>query len=252
SHGNNLCASAVQVFRAFPPQSFNPTTTSWWEGRPVVRSPKQLRLHRTLEGLGWTDAIDEFNDAARLKGQSVPEPILITTNGTVLAGFGRWRVALFELRHEIPCIEYPLSEDESLQFILSHHQTRCGWNAQQSANHDRLASRSEGFSALSLMLGYFPGYVESRIQLTAEPGLAFHRNSAKTGGLSDSCAEPKMVHRPPGPLAFLLLDDALQETQAAVHKGAHGRPNRGSADCDTLQTVGDSLCCLFADCFSVA
>src|ERR1019366_3976337 len=149
SHGNNLCASAVQVFRAFPPQSFNPTTTSWWEGRPVVRSPKQLRLHRTQEGLGWTDAIDEFNDAARLKGQSVPEPILITTNGTVLAGFGRWRVALFELRHEIPCIEYPLSEDESLQFILSHHQTRCGWNAQQSANHDRLASRSEGFSALS-------------------------------------------------------------------------------------------------------
>jgi hypothetical protein len=95
----------------------------------VVRSPKQLRLHRALEGLGWTDAIDEFNDAARLKGQSVPEPILITTNGTVLAGFGRWRVALFELRHEIPCIEYPLSEDESLQFILSHHQTRCGWNA---------------------------------------------------------------------------------------------------------------------------
>src|ERR1035437_10492200 len=73
------------------------------------------------------------------------------------------------------------------------------------------------------MLGYFPGYVESRIQLTAEPGLAFHRNSAKTGGLSDSCAEPKLVHRPPGPLAFLLLDDALQETQAAVHKGAHGR-----------------------------
>ena len=39
------------------------------------------------------------------------------------------RNTLFELRHEIPCIEYPLSEDESLQFILSHHRTRCGWNA---------------------------------------------------------------------------------------------------------------------------
>jgi hypothetical protein len=36
---------------------------------------------------------------------------------------------LFELRHRFHCIEYPLSEDESLQFILSHHQTRCGWNA---------------------------------------------------------------------------------------------------------------------------
>jgi hypothetical protein len=95
----------------------------------VVRCPKQLRLHRALEELGWTNPIDEFNDAARLKGQSIPEPILITTNGTVLAGFGRWRLALFELRDKIPCIEYPLSEDESLEFILSHHQTRCGWNA---------------------------------------------------------------------------------------------------------------------------
>jgi hypothetical protein len=58
-----------------------------------------------------------------------PEPILVATNGTILAGFGRWRLALFEGRQEIHCIEYPLSEDESLQFILTHHQTRRGWNA---------------------------------------------------------------------------------------------------------------------------
>jgi hypothetical protein len=30
----------------------------------------------------------------------------------------------------------------------------------------------------------------SRFRLTAEPGSAFHRNPAKPGGLSDSCAEP--------------------------------------------------------------
>ena len=36
------------------------------EGRPVVRSPEQLRLHRALEEVGWTGVIDEFNDAARL------------------------------------------------------------------------------------------------------------------------------------------------------------------------------------------
>jgi len=82
-----------------------------------------------MGGLGWTGVIDEFNDAARRKNPSVPEPILITTNGTILAGFGRWRLAVFECRHEIHCIEYLLSEDESLRFILTHHQTRCGWNA---------------------------------------------------------------------------------------------------------------------------
>ena len=99
------------------------------EGRPVARSPEQLRLHRALEELGWAGAIDEFSDAARLTNPSVTEPILITTNGTILAGFGRWRLAVFDGWHEINCIEYPLSEDEALQFIISHHQPQHGWNA---------------------------------------------------------------------------------------------------------------------------
>jgi hypothetical protein len=98
------------------------------EWRAIVRFPDQLRLHPALEELRWTGVIDELNDAARLKDQSLPEPILVTTNGTILAGFGHWRLAMSEGRHEINCIEYPLSEDEALQFILTHHQTRYGWN----------------------------------------------------------------------------------------------------------------------------
>jgi hypothetical protein len=121
-------SSAVEVISAVPPQSVKPTAMSSLEGRPVVRSPEQLRLHPALEELGWTGVIDEFNNVARLKNQSVPEPILITTNGTILAGFGLWRLAVFERRHEIHCIEYPLGEDESLQFILTYHQSRRGWN----------------------------------------------------------------------------------------------------------------------------
>src|SRR5438552_9661055 len=99
------------------------------EGRPVVCSPEQLRLHRVLEGLDLIDEMGELNEAARLTDQSAAEPILITTSGIVLAGFGRWRLAIFEGRNEINCIEYPLGEDESLQFILTHHQTRRAWNA---------------------------------------------------------------------------------------------------------------------------
>ena len=121
-------SNAVELVSAVAQQSFNPTAMSRLEGHPVVRFPEQLRLHRALEELGWTGAIDEFNNAARLTNQSVTEPILITTNGTILAGFGRWRLALFEGKREINCIEYPLSEDESLQFILTHHQSRRGWN----------------------------------------------------------------------------------------------------------------------------
>ena len=73
--------------------------------------------------------VEELNEAARSKDQSAAEPILITTSGTILAGFGRWRLAVFGGRHEVHCIEYPLSEQESLQFILAYHKPRRGWNA---------------------------------------------------------------------------------------------------------------------------
>jgi hypothetical protein len=108
--------------------TFNPTGTSRLEGRPVVRSPENLRLHRALAELTLIDVVEELNDAARSRDRSAAEPILITTNGTILAGFGRRRLAVFEGRHEVQCIEYPISEEESLQFLLNHHKPRRGWN----------------------------------------------------------------------------------------------------------------------------
>ncbi len=122
-------SSAVEVISAVPPQSFNPAEVSRLEGRPVVRSPEQLRMHRELEEFDWVGTIGELSDAARLTSPTVTDPILITTNGTILAGFGSWRSAVFDGGHEISCIEYPLSEDEALQFIISHHQPQRGWNA---------------------------------------------------------------------------------------------------------------------------
>jgi hypothetical protein len=93
----------------------------------VVRFPQELRLHRAMDELGWIGE-DELNIAAQRTSQSIPEPILITTDGTILSGFGRWRLASLESSHEIPCIEYGLDEDESLLFMLTHHQLHCGWN----------------------------------------------------------------------------------------------------------------------------
>jgi hypothetical protein len=34
---------------------------------------------------------------------------------------------MFEQRSEIYCIEHSLSADDSLAFILDHHQTQRGW-----------------------------------------------------------------------------------------------------------------------------
>ena len=98
------------------------------EGHPAFRHPDQLRLHRAIVEIGATLG-DEFHHAARLKSAFSPEPILVTTGGTLLAGFGRWKLAVLQGNHEIPCIEYSLTDDESLQFILSYHRSKRGWNS---------------------------------------------------------------------------------------------------------------------------
>src|SRR2546430_3090111 len=98
------------------------------EGHTVVRSPQQLKLHPALDEIGLIDVVAELNNAYRLKNQQAYGAILITSSGTILAGFAKWQLAVFEGRHEINCIEYPLREDEALQFMLAYHQMQRGWN----------------------------------------------------------------------------------------------------------------------------
>jgi hypothetical protein len=118
-----------EIVIAVPQPPFNPTVKRRPEGRAVVHLPEQLRLHPAMKELGWTGAIDELNNVARRKNQSMSDPILITTNRTILAGFGRWRLAILDGWTEIDCTEYPLGDDEALDFIIRHHQPQRGWNA---------------------------------------------------------------------------------------------------------------------------
>jgi hypothetical protein len=96
--------------------------------RPVVRAPQLLKMHPALDEFGWTGGIGEINEAARLKNESVREPIFTTTDGLILSGFGRWRVATLDSKNEIDCFEHPLSLEQALEFILTHHRPRQGWN----------------------------------------------------------------------------------------------------------------------------
>jgi hypothetical protein len=92
----------------------------------VVRVPEQLRIHPALEELALIGALDEVNETAQFQSD---EPIPITKNGVVLGGFGRWRLALLQGIREVQCIEYPIGEEDAIQFILNHCKPRRGWNA---------------------------------------------------------------------------------------------------------------------------
>ena len=109
--------------------SLDPSAPALRQGHYVVCSPEELRLHPALDKIGWTCTVDELNDASRRKELCVPEPILITTTGVILAGFGRWQLAILSGWHEIDCIEYALCAEESLQFLVTYHHRRRFFNA---------------------------------------------------------------------------------------------------------------------------
>jgi hypothetical protein len=109
-------------------ETFSLIDTECLDGRPVLRRPEQLRLHPILDEFGFLAAA-EFNRSAQLKKLAIPEPILVTPNGTILAGFGRWRIAIFEGSPLVHCIEHSVGEEKTLPFILCYHQPRRTWNS---------------------------------------------------------------------------------------------------------------------------
>lgn len=95
-------------------------------GHQSVRSPGALRLHQAFNELnlaGWL-----IHSESQGKPRGVHEPILITNQGFLLAGFAEWHAAVCAGQREIVCIEFALSADEALQLILTLHRPRVGWN----------------------------------------------------------------------------------------------------------------------------
>ena len=147
---NDKCISELQREKAKPPECWQvdgtdlnrdtggspqhpcgdsiPHLGDAMQGRSVNRAPEDLHVHPALVGLDGMDVADQLNEAERVRHHATT-PILVTSEGTILSGFGRWRSALLHGECEIPCIEYVLGQEDALQFILAHHKPQRGWNA---------------------------------------------------------------------------------------------------------------------------
>jgi hypothetical protein len=99
------------------------------DGRTVVRSPHELRIHPALEETGFCAFLPELQEIARCQDLMLPEqPVLVTHNRMILAGFGRWRMAVSRRVATIECLEYTLTDEEALQFMLSLQKRRNHWS----------------------------------------------------------------------------------------------------------------------------
>jgi ParB-like chromosome segregation protein Spo0J len=99
-------------------------------GRTAVRSLQELRIHPALEEIGFCAVLPELQEVLRCQDTVMPEqPLLVTQNGVILAGFGRWRMAVSRQIPSIECLEYTLTDDDALQFMLSLQKRGNRWNA---------------------------------------------------------------------------------------------------------------------------
>ena len=91
------------------------------EGRLVHRAPEQLRLHPVyLEVSAPIAAVKTPHSPAG--PIPVIVPLLTTKDGLILDGHTRWQLAVRERQPSVACIEYDLTDEQALMFMLDQHR----------------------------------------------------------------------------------------------------------------------------------
>jgi hypothetical protein len=84
--------------------------------------PAYVRHHLAVSALKLS-ALSEQGDLV------FREPLTITKGGTIIDGYARWELARHQGRSTLPCLEYGVSEEEALEWILRTHQRSSGLNS---------------------------------------------------------------------------------------------------------------------------
>ena len=91
------------------------------EGQPVHRAPEQLYPHPVyLDVCGPTATEETPHDLA--ESTPVIVPLLTTQDGLILDGHTRWQLAVRQRQPSVACIEYDLTDEQALLFMLDQHR----------------------------------------------------------------------------------------------------------------------------------
>jgi hypothetical protein len=96
--------------------------------RFVWLSPRALHPHPALERYGIALTTVEHNRIAQQDDAAFQEAVEITTTGTILDGYAQWKTALHAHCSQILCIEYSLTDEQAIEWLLQRHRRRNGWN----------------------------------------------------------------------------------------------------------------------------
>ncbi len=97
-------------------------------GRWVERSTASLRPHPEYHELWGPVASARVSRIAQQAGPIV-EPLVTTTDGTILDGHARWQVATERHQLTLPCLVYDVSPEKALEIVIQRHRAAGGLNA---------------------------------------------------------------------------------------------------------------------------
>jgi hypothetical protein len=97
-------------------------------GRLVSCLPDELRPHPSYVRQHVAVPACQLSTLANLGDLAFVEPLLITRDHIILDGLARWTIARHRKRPTLACIEYNMSEEYSLQYIIQKHRRSTGLN----------------------------------------------------------------------------------------------------------------------------
>jgi hypothetical protein len=88
----------------------------------VTRRIEELQPHPSFARHRLSVPVTALSVAVSQAGLGLDEPIAITQDNVILKGYAQWQLATLQSRKKVSCIEYRLSEEEALHWLLQSHR----------------------------------------------------------------------------------------------------------------------------------
>ena len=99
-----------------------------WQCRIVTCGLDELRPHPSYVRLRLTVPASKLSPLAEQGDLALREPLVITRERIVIDGYARWELARLTGCLALPCIEYELTQEEALRWLLVRHCRSHGLN----------------------------------------------------------------------------------------------------------------------------
>jgi hypothetical protein len=101
---------------------------------------------------------------AALGNLAFREPIVVTSSQTIIDGYARFQLAQQQGRDTLPCLEYDLSEEDALRWLIQIHRPSWGLNSfgrillaldlepllqEKARSNQQIGGRHKGLSSLT-------------------------------------------------------------------------------------------------------